>query len=51
MNFTSNAHGAGTITIAKDGLFRVLVGGTISIAALQEPGLYEGKVYVDAAFQ
>lgn len=51
MNFAHNAYGAGAVTIAADGLFRVVVGGTINVAANQEPGLYEGKVYVDAAFQ
>jgi hypothetical protein len=51
IGYVPNAYGAGTITIAADGLFRVLVGGTISMRANQAPGLYEGKVYVNADFQ
>lgn len=51
VNFTPNAYNSGTITIPADGLFRVLVGGTISVGVNQAPGRYEGKVIVDADFQ
>ena len=41
----------GTITIGATGVFYVDVGGTISIAANQMPGLYSGDVTVTADFQ
>jgi hypothetical protein len=49
--FSTNTHGAGIFNIANDGLFKVLVGGTINVAANQAPGQYSGKVFVEAAFQ
>ena len=51
VNFTPNAYNSGTITIPGDGLFRVLVGGTISVGVNQAPGRYDGKVIVNADFQ
>lgn len=51
MDFTQDTDGDGTFNIRADGLFTVYVGGTIDVKAGQAPGLYEGKVYVDATFQ
>jgi hypothetical protein len=51
MPFSGLHYGAGNVTIPGDGLFRVLVGGTINVAANQAPGQYSGLVYVDAIFQ
>jgi hypothetical protein len=43
IGYVPNAYGAGTITIAADGLFRVLVGGTISMRANQAPAFMKAR--------